>query len=399
MQIFVNTNYDFVKYRWRMVIFSTLFVLAGLGVFFTKGINLGIDFSGGASITLKFQGTPPIGQLRGHLPESSIQQFGKVTDNQVLIRLPELKREGDYAGETVKKLHAALNPQGGSKLDLNFDGSDKIASLLQQRDPDIQGTKDGATHYKAISDKIIKARSAVGIFSNMSQVSSVEGVSSAVSGVLARETYLGTFNVLSQETVGPQVGSELQTKAMWAIILSSVAMGLYIWLRFDFTFGLAAVACIIHDVLVALAFLVMIRLEFSLNVVAGLLTVVGYSINDTVVMYDRVRENKRKIKKGMSLGEHMNLAINQTLSRTILTSGSVFLVLLALLAFGGEVIRGFSWILTIGVISGTFSTLYLVPAVAMWWENWRGNGATRATVPARSEAREETPQQRKRRSA
>ncbi|HWW61621.1 MAG TPA: protein translocase subunit SecF, partial [Thermoanaerobaculia bacterium] len=364
-----------------------------------RGVNLGIDFSGGASIILKFQGPPPLGQLRSHLPYASIQQFGKAADNEVLIRLPQQKREGDYAGVVVKDLHKTLNPSGGAKIDLNFDGRDSISSLLIQRDPDVRGTNaDAQKAYRKIAADIIDARSKAGIFTSMSQVTSVPGVSAADSAVLARETYLGAFNGLNQETVGPQVGSELQTKAVLAIVFSSLAMGAYIWLRFDFTFGVAAIACIVHDVLVALAFLVIMRLEFSLNVVAALLTIVGYSINDTVVMYDRVRENKRKIKKGMSLGEHMNLAINQTLSRTILTSGSVFLVLLALLAFGGEVIRGFAWILTIGVISGTFSTLYLVPAVAIAWENWRGAPASSAAPVRSSEPRAETPQ-RKRRSA
>ncbi len=164
-------------------------------------------------------------------------------------------------------------------------------------------------------------------------------------------------------------------------------MGLYIWLRFrDLTFGLGAVACIIHDVAISLAFLFIMKREFSLNIVAALLTIVGYSINDTVVMYDRIRENKRKIKKPMSLGEHLDLAINQTLSRTILTSGSVFLVLCALIAFGGDVIRGFAWILIMGVISGTYSTLYIVPAVAVALDNWKGGGR-----PVPASARTEMP--------
>ncbi|MGZ8854053.1 MAG: protein translocase subunit SecF, partial [Thermoanaerobaculia bacterium] len=169
----------------------------------------------------------------------------------------------------------------------------------------------------------------------------------------------------------------------------SIAMGIYIALRFDLMFGVSAVANIIHDVLVALAFMAMMRLEFSLNIVAALLTIVGYSINDTVVMYDRVRENRRKIKKPMTLGDELNLAMNQTLSRTVLTSGSVFLVLIALILFGGNVIRGFAWILMIGVISGTYSTVTIVPAVAMWWEKLTGRKSRAvATSPLRSDMRE-----------
>jgi preprotein translocase SecF subunit len=214
--------------------------------------------------------------------------------------------------------------------------------------------------------------------------------------VLNEKAFLGRFNVLNQETVGPQVGAELQKKALLAIILSSLAMGIYIWLRFqDLTFGLGAVVCIIHDVAIALAFMFIMKLEFSLNIVAALLTIVGYSINDTVVMFDRVRENKRKIKKPMSLGEHLDLAINQTLSRTILTSGSVFLVLLALLAFGGEVIRGFAWILTIGVVSGTYSTLLIVPAVAVALDRWSAKRAPNAGAVAAVEAPGVEPRKRR----
>jgi multidrug efflux pump subunit AcrB len=137
-------------------------------------------------------------------------------------------------------------------------------------------------------------------------------------------------------------------------------------------FGFAAIVCIIHDVLVSLAFLGMINGEFSLNIVAALLLIVGYSINDTVVMYDRVRENRRKLKTRMSLEEQLNLAMNQTLSRTILTSGSVIIVLIALILFGGKVIHEFAWILLIGVLAGTYSTVTIVPAVAIAWNNLTG---------------------------
>lgn len=376
MRIFDNPNFNFIKWRTHAVIISVIFIGIGVALFVTRGINLGIDFAGGVNIILKFQNTVPLDQLRQHpqLGDASIQQYGAADENAALIRLPQQKREGDFAGAVVTELHKTLNPQAGDKLDLNYRGRDQIASMLQQADPDKRGTQPAALdHYAAIAKSIIDKRSELGIFTSMSQVTSVPGISSGVARVINEKTFLGTFNVLNQETVGPQVGKELQGKALWAIILSSLAMGAYIWLRFDFMFGVSAIVCILHDVAVAMAFLLMMNLEFTLNVVAALLTIVGYSINDTVVLYDRVRENKRKIKKPMSLPEHLNLAMNQTLSRTILTSGSVFLVLLALLAFGGEVIRGFSWILTIGVMSGTYSTLLIVPAVAVAWDRWKGN--------------------------
>jgi preprotein translocase subunit SecF len=392
MQIFHDPNFNFIKYRWHATMVSVLIVLVGLGLYLTRGVNVGVDFAGGANIILKFQGNPPLDQLRRDLPDATIQQYGQPKDNAILIRLPQQKREGDYAGLIVQKLHSDLNPEGASKHDLNFLGTDRLSALLIQSDPENRGSNPAATeYYTTAARSIIAKRSELGIFTSTQQAAT--GASPAIAKTLSAKAFVGTFNVLNQETVGPQVGKQLQGKAFWAIILSSLAMGLYIWLRFDVVFGIGAVVCIIHDVLIALTFLLLLNLEFSLNIVAALLTIVGYSINDTVVMYDRVRENKKKIKKPMTLAEHLNLAINQTLSRTILTSGTVFLVLIAMLIFGGEVIRGFSWILTIGVISGTYSTLYVVPACAVAWDHWRGgdrNGrrpaAAAAVEPSRASA-------------
>ncbi|HYC92138.1 MAG TPA: protein translocase subunit SecF [Thermoanaerobaculia bacterium] len=396
MRIFDNPNYDFVKYRWHAIIFSLLLIGVGLGVFLTRGINLGIDFAGGANVVLKFRGEVPLAQLRAQLPTATIQQYGAAKENSVLIRLPKQAREGDYAGAVVEKLHTDLNA-GNPKHDLNYLGSDRLSALLIQADPDNRGSNPAALeYYRNIARRVIDKRSELGIFTNMNQAT--EGLTGNVARFLNQGAYLGQFNMLNQETVGPQIGGQLQRKAMWAIILSSLAMGIYIWLRFDLVFGLSAMVCILHDVAVAMTFLLLLNLEFSLNVVAAILTIVGYSINDTVVMYDRVRENKRKIKKPMSLAEHLNLSINQTLSRTILTSGTVFLVLIAMLAFGGEVIRSFSWILTIGVISGTYSTLYIVPAVAVAWDNWSAKRRP-AAAAARVEPTSVEPQARRRRAS
>jgi len=396
MQIFKDPNYDFIKYRWHAVVISALIIAAGIAIFVTQGINLGVDFAGGANIILKFKDPVPLSKLRSDLPDATIQQYGREQERQILIRLPQQKSEGDYAGAIVDKLHTDMNPEGATKHDLNFQGSDKLAGLLMQIDPDARGTNPNAElHYRDMARKIIAKRSELGIFTNMQQATSTEGMTTGVVRVLNEKTFLGKFNMLNQETVGPQVGKELQGKAIWAILASSIAMGLYIWFRFDLAFGVAAIICIIHDVLIAMSFLLFLRLEFSLNIVAALLTIVGYSVNDTVVTYDRVRENKRKIKKSMSLGEHLNLAMNQTLSRTILTAGSVFLVLLALLIFGGEVIRGFSWILTIGVISGTYSTLLIVPAVAVAWERFK---PAKPSAVARVEPRAEMPARKRKAS-
>jgi len=401
MQIFVNTKFDFVKWRFHAVVFSLIWIVIGAVMFVKHGINWGIDFAGGANIVLRFKDKVPVDLLRGLLTDASIQQYGKAEDNAVLIRLPEQKKESDYAGNTVNRLNLALNPEAaGGKVDLNFRGRESVTDLLFQADPDHKGTgPDARKYYENVAQNIISKRSEVGLFRNMQQALSVNGVTTGIAGVLNGKTFLGSFNVLNQETVGPQVGRELQQKAIWAIVLSTLAMGAYLWIRFDIMFGAAAIVCIIHDVCMSLAFLGMINGEASLNIVAALLLIVGFSINDTVVMYDRVRENRRKIKTRMTFEEQLNLAMNQTLSRTILTSGSVVIVLIALILFGGKVIHEFAWILLIGVLAGTYSTITIVPAVAIFWNNVTGRAhdlsgpAVRARVEAPPPA---APPQRKR---
>jgi len=405
MQIFVNTKYDFVKWRFHAVAFSLIWIIIGAAMFVKHGINWGIDFAGGANIILKFKDKVPVDRLRGLLPEATIQQYDKAEANAVLIRLPEQKKESDYAGITVQRLNAALNPEAASgKVDLNFRGRGVIADLLYQADPDHKGTNaDARKYYEGVAQNIISKRSELGRFTSMQQVVSTPGITTGIAGVLNGKTFLGAFNVYDQETVGPQVGRELQQKAVWAIVLSTLAMGAYLWIRFDIMFGGAAVVCIVHDVAMSLAFLGMINGEASLNIVAALLLIVGFSINDTVVMYDRVRENRKKLKTRMSFEEQLNLAMNQTLSRTILTSGSVVIVLISLLLFGGKVIHEFAWILLIGVLAGTYSTITIVPAVAIAWNKVTGrkhdiSGPTaRARVEPPPPPTRQEPSQRKRR--
>src|SRR3954468_17043210 len=405
MQIFVNSKYDFVKWRFYAVSFSLLFMLLGLAMFFKHGVNWGIDFAGGATISLRFKDPVPLDRLRADLPVASIQQYGKAADNSVIIRLPELTKETDYAGQIVAKLRSDLDPQAATKLDLNFDGRDRLTELLASSDHDAKGTTPAERdYYKSVAQNIVTRRSELGVFTNMSQVTSAPGVTTRIAGFLNDKTFLGAFNMLDQETVGPQVGHDLQQKAIWAVILSTLAMGVYLWLRFDLMFGASAIVCIIHDVLMSLAFLMIINGEFSLNIVAALLLIVGFSINDTVVMYDRVRENRRKIKTRMTFEEQLSLAINQTLSRTILTSGSVVIVLVALLLFGGKVIHEFAWILLIGVLAGTYSTVTIVPAVAIAWNNLTGrthdisgSSASRSRSD-REENNNNTPQRKRRAS-
>ncbi|MEW6511341.1 MAG: protein translocase subunit SecF [Bacteroidota bacterium] len=184
------------------------------------------------------------------------------------------------------------------------------------------------------------------------------------------------FIVLREDKIGPKVGAELRRSAVYAVVASLIAIWLYVGFRFKFIYGLGAVAALFHDVLVTLGLVSIFdgvfNLEINQSMVAAFLTLVGLSVNDTVVIFDRIRENQ-KIFRSMTLKDLMNKSLNETLSRTIITSGTIFIVLSVLLVFGGEVNRGFAFALTIGIITGTYSSIYIASAVALEW-TLRGKG-------------------------
>jgi preprotein translocase subunit SecF len=197
---------------------------------------------------------------------------------------------------------------------------------------------------------------------------------------LETSTVAGPFVLLSAENVGPQVGADLRKKALWAVAASIFGMLIYIAWRFrSFPFGVGAVVALIHDTLITVGLLTLFGREFNLVVVAALLTLVGYSVNDTVVVYDRIRENQRTPKKE-ALESVINRSINQTLSRTVLTSGATMLVVLALFFLGGEVLNTFALTLIIGIVIGTYSSIYVASPIVVIWKQWGSRGKL-AAVP------------------
>jgi preprotein translocase SecF subunit len=194
----------------------------------------------------------------------------------------------------------------------------------------------------------------------------------AVEEALANSLGEGGYEIERTEAVGPKVGGELRTRAQMALLLAFGAIFLYIWFRYEWRFGLAAVLATVHDILTTFAFVSYMNLEVSLVVVAGLLTIIGYSLNDTIVTFDRVRENLRKFKR-KNIYEILNRSINETLPRTILTSGTTLSATLALLILAGETISGFAWVMTFGVITGTFSSIFIAsPLLLLIEQRWPG---------------------------
>ena len=301
MALFQNTNYDFIKWRWHAIALSTIIIVAGLIYGIQKGIPLGIDFSGGTIVVVKFEQPVSDDQVRDAIAsvtaENVIQTYGDPGDNEKLIRIPQLVEE-----------------EGGA-LDRNA---------------------------RAVVDALTKAN-------------------------------LGPFEVRSQELVGPVVGRDLQRRGILATLLSIVGITIYIAIRFRPAFAIGAIAATFHDVLVTVAFLFFFGYDLSLNVVAAILTITGYSVNDTIVIFDRVRENLRTKRRG-SLEQVVNESVNQTLSRTIITAGTTFLSVLALYLFGGEVLEGFAFTMLVGIISGTYSTIFIAAAIAILLGNRQAKG-------------------------
>jgi preprotein translocase subunit SecF len=196
---------------------------------------------------------------------------------------------------------------------------------------------------------------------------------------------LGGFKVAGTEVVGPVVGQELTTKGVSAFVLSLFFILLYLWFRFELSFAVGATVATLHDVLITLAFLVFFRYDMSLNVIAAILTMTGYSTNDTIVIFDRVRENLRGMRKD-NIKDVVNVAINQTLNRTIITGGTVLLSVIALYLFGGEVLRGFAFTMIVGVITGTYSSVFIAAAIVTFWRHGRGGARIAAAAPALSPA-------------
>jgi preprotein translocase subunit SecF len=383
MELFRQTNIDFLRYKWYAIGASWLLIAVGLfAIFVQKGLKFGIDFAGGTQIAVRFAERPDLDRLRkildgANLGETGLQRYEEPQKNQVLIRVQQQKEEGrDVSHDVQNALRAGLQGPGAdpSKLDLNREGKDALAARLAAADPDrVSGRPEivAAEYYGQIAERIIDYRSNAGIFRSTADLDRVPNISLPVREWIKANSYTGPFVLLSAENVGPQVGADLRKKAVLAVVWSIVGMLAYIAIRFrSLPFGVGAVVALIHDTLITVGLLALFGREFNLVVVAALLTLVGYSVNDTVVVYDRVRENQRTPKKE-ALESVINRSINQTLSRTVLTSGATMLVVIALFFLGGEVLNTFALALIIGIIVGTYSSIYVASAIVVIWKDLR----------------------------
>jgi preprotein translocase subunit SecF len=210
-----------------------------------------------------------------------------------------------------------------------------------------------------------------------------------VVGALQQDFYASNFVVRNVEIVGPQVGSQLRRQAIMATLYSLAGMLVYLWFRFEMIYGVGAVVACLHDTIITVGFFSLLDKEISLTVIAAILTLIGYSMNDTIVVFDRIRENIKLLRRE-PLADIVNKSINQTLSRTILTSGLTFLTVLSLYVFGGEVLRGFSLALVIGILIGTYSSIAVAAPMLVAYQEWRAKRAGQSAVQRLSSARDKS---------
>ena len=404
MELFRDVQIDWLGKKWYFLGFSLIFsVLGVLSILFWHHIPLGVDFKGGTLVYVKFDQTPSIDRIRNAVDGagihgSRIQTFGPASNNQVIVSLPEKQTQETNleAGRTtiVTALEGHYSKTGASsagKLDLDNVGRGTLTDFLVQKDPEHLVTAAGAT--EAAQTKYAQQSAAIldyrdkqhgGLISNLADLKSV--ADPAVVSALQEGTYLSGFTVFNVEIVGPQVGQQLRKQALLATLYSLLGMLIYLWVRFELIYGVAAVVAVFHDTLITIGAFSLTNQEITLTVIAAILTLVGYSMNDTIVVFDRIRENLR-LSRREPLADLVNRSINQTLSRTVLTSGLTFLTVLSLYLFGGEVLHGFSFALVVGILIGTYSSIAVAAPMLVAWQQWRAGQERAAMLPAGRRAR------------
>ena len=395
IELFKQPNLDWMGKAKYFYALSGILLLAGwASIFFGSGIRYGIDFKGGTNVDVRFAQPPNLDKLRsgltaqgiGNTEIQGISDIANPNSNEVVIFV-EGKGQDDAALQASREkvlsaLNATYGVSGANKADFNSATPASLDVVLTEKDPLILSVNAG-DRYQQLAKKLLDYRdkNSNGLVTNLDDLSKVDGVTAPVLAVLKNSYALGPFAIRTVEVVGPKVGAELRSQAIWVTLYALGGMLVYIAFRFEWVYGAAAVLAVFHDVLITLGFFSLLHFEISLTVIAALLTLVGYSMNDTIVIFDRIRENNRLLRKE-SFADVVNKSINQTLSRTILTSGLTFLTVLVLFLMGGQVLRAFSFALVVGIVVGTYSSFGIAAPLVVAWNTWRGQGAAAGTGPA-----------------
>lgn len=393
VEFFRDTKIDFLGKKWYFLGFSLIFSIAGvLSMLFWHHIPLGVEFRGGTLMSVKFATTPNEDHLRAELDKAGLhdarlQQLGARNANEELIDVAQKAAAGENADVAKDQILRALEA-GGSEhpqdytRDLNYVGYDTIRADLATKDPLHAAPEEYDRIARQLLDYRDKQRG--GLLTNFDELRQA-GIPQPAIDALKQSFFISNFHVYDTQIVGPQVGEQLRRQAILATLYSLAGMLVYLWFRFEMIYGVAAVVACFHDTLITVGAFSLTNTDITLTVIAAILTLIGYSMNDTIVVFDRIRENVKMMRRE-SLSEIVNRSINQTLSRTILTSGLTFLTVLSLYLFGGEVLHGFSLALVIGIIIGTYSSIAVAAPMLVAYQDWRGGRSGRKPVPVPAQA-------------
>lgn len=357
----IKTNFDFLGKRIPALVLSTAVNIASLVLVFTVGFNFGIDFLGGIAIEARStKGVADLAAVRTMtstlgVGEVSLQEFGSA--DTVLVRVQRQDPGPACVANASKLLTAAMGAgwslkpaAGGLGGELELTAG---APLNDER-------RVAAARAIAVNDGQVTRGTGTTTRVLLTPEQQAEWCQQVAIRVVTAS--LGTeYEIRRTETVGPKIGAELMRSGIIAVILTMLGIATYVWFRYEWQFAVGALVALTHDVLTTVGFFVITQLEFNLTALAALLTIAGYSVNDTVVVFDRVRENMRRYKK-MSLVDMLNVSVNETMSRTIMTAGTVFFAMVALALFGGPVLHSFSYAMLWGVIVGTYSSIWIANA-------------------------------------
>ena len=388
MELFKETNFDFLGKKWPFIVASLVLTTLGLTSIALKGgLRYGIDFKGGLMMTVKFAAAPDLAKIRSamnkRIPGTEVVNFTDVTTRNEVVISTELKNEQELNANRramMQVLDQNFAPPQSGKLEFNNASREALVDRL--RDPlQRAGVQLSEPQLQTFVADILNFRNTPprsGLITGFDQLSGVPNVTPAEINVLKQECYLAPFAVKEIQMVGPKVGADLKQKAILATLYALGGMLVYIAFRFEWIYGVGAVIAVFHDTIITIGLFSVFNEEITLTVVAALLTLVGYSMNDTIVIFDRIRENL-KILRREPLESLMNKSINQTLSRTVMTSGLTFLTVIALFLFGGPVLHPFSFALVCGIIVGTYSSVFIASPIVLFWHNW--TEARRKTAP------------------
>ena len=391
MELFRNTNFDFLGKKWPFIILSLILTAAGLvSLAIRGGPRYGIDFKGGALIRVTFAQRPPVDKVRAVLDakgfNADVQEVQGKQEDIIGIDVREDRALQTARQNIVATLTTAFGQPANGKYNVNAGGSDALANQLRlplqaagvsMNDQQVNDLAANITNYRTQHSGLIR---------NLDELRSIPGVTPQVLNVLKQQLYTDSLAIVGVDQVGPKIGAELQNKAILAVLYALGGMLVYIAFRFEWIYGAAAVIAVFHDTIITIGLFSIFNKEISLTVVAALLTLVGYSMNDTIVTFDRIRENL-KILRREKLEPLINLSVNQTLSRTVLTSGLTLLTALALFLFGGQVLNSFSFALVCGIIVGTYSSVYIASPILVFFNNYmEGRKHPSASVPSAPKA-------------